>query len=614
VPRITAGFTALMALLALGVFALPAWAGPIWAAIGLLAVGAVVLGVHRNAPRRRLPWLLLAGAILAMAAGDTIYGFTTPGPSQTAPIVADVLYLAMFPLLTAGLILLTRASIVLRDRSRLLDLLIFTCGALLVCWVLAVNPSLGAPGLGSLDRSALAAYALGGLLVLVTSVRLVITAPGSRAVLLLAVGAAGALVADLTYALSLVGDGWRPGNAGELGYLVFYACWGLAALQPSMAELTAPVNPRPSELRGGWAVLLGLSLLVPPGVLLAESMAGRVRDGIVIAVASMVMLALVVTRLVDAIERHRRSVGRERVLREACGALVAATDAAAVGAAVRTAVGRLVPPGVEYRVVFAASHTDGVLTAGVSVWGPAMPSPYPLPSVALARRTRLLRAHALHPALREELGDFTATLVCPLILDDRSTGDSRLGALFVAAHERVLAALQDAVEVLAAQATLALERITLTDEVNRRDGDQYVRTVVQNTADVVLIADEEQRIRYASPSLATLLGVAAPAFGTLRDVVHPDDVAQVERTLEQARAARDGKGVRGDWTLRGPDGDRVLVEVICRDLRRDRMVRGFVVTMRDAAVRRAQEQEAIRRALEDSSAGQNRRSALNKFT
>jgi PAS domain S-box-containing protein len=253
------------------------------------------------------------------------------------------------------------------------------------------------------------------------------------------------------------------------------------------------------------------------------------------------------------------------------------------------------------------------------------------------RRTRLLPARALHPAPYEELAGFGATLVCSLSSDLRTgpriqdgitldSGDQDSAAqgsagpdggapgalLLVAADERVLAAMQDAVEVLVAQASLALERIALTDAVNRRDSDRYVHSVVRNTADVVLIVDETRRVRYASPSLAMVLGVELPPFASLSDLVHPDDFDQVTRTLGRTRRG-DSDGTHDTWNLRRRDGRRVLVEVSYRDLRHDRMVRGFVLTMRDITERRRHEQEMIRYALQSSPAGQNRRKSADKF-
>jgi PAS domain S-box-containing protein len=600
--RTTAGYTALMALLGAGVFVAPALSALNWAAIGLLSAGAVVLGARRYAPRRRSAWWLLSGAILAMTAGDVVYGLTGAHRQVASPPLADVCYLAMFPLVMTGLMQMTRASsVVLADRSRSLDLLTFTCGATLVAWVVLVSPGLRIPGLGYADKSTMAAYALGDLLLLIFSVRLLVAARGSWAVLLLAVGAAGVLASDVAYDLAEVGGGWQPGGPAELGYLVFYFGWGAAALQPSMVNLTAPSDARLTRLRGRWTVLLGLSLAIAPGTLLVESLAGSPRDGVVITVAMAIVSALVITRLVDAIRKHQRAVDRERVLREACGELVAATDPGDVRTALRAAVARLMPSGVEHRVVVLINDAGDPAAA------------HPLPPADGDRRTRPLATRMLGPDLREELHKFATALVCPLILRRRSAADPGDGTLLVAAHDQALAAMQDAVEVLAAQAALALERIALTDAVNRRDSDRYLRTVVQNTVDVVLVTDDDDRIRYASPSLATLLGVAPPAFATLCDILHPDDHPQVVRTAQAARHSHDLDGAQDCWNLRRPDGRRVLVDVSYRDLRQDRMVRGFVITMQDVTERRRHQQELALRALLASPGNQNRRSVLNKF-
>jgi PAS domain-containing protein len=78
--------------------------------------------------------------------------------------------------------------------------------------------------------------------------------------------------------------------------------------------------------------------------------------------------------------------------------------------------------------------------------------------------------------------------------------------------------LQSSVEVLAGQAALAIERINLSAELARRDSEQYFRTLVQSTADVILIVDDDQTVRYASPSAATLYGDEPVAGRRLSDL------------------------------------------------------------------------------------------------
>ena len=130
--------------------------------------------------------------------------------------------------------------------------------------------------------------------------------------------------------------------------------------------------------------------------------------------------------------------------------------------------------------------------------------------------------------------------------------------------------------MLAGQAALALDRISLVEAVGRRDSDLYLRAVIRNSADIMLVIDEDQRIRYASPSLRELLGV-----DDLRRWPHSTIWCTRTTATSCARpSGADGDGVVFCALLRA-DQSQVLVEATYRDLREDRLVQGFVVTMRD---------------------------------
>jgi PAS domain S-box-containing protein len=595
--RIIAGYVA--ALVASGCLLLlvPSAGAVGWPLVGLLSACAVGYGVRRNRPARAVPWWLLAGAVMAGATGDAL--FTLGG---SAGVVSDVIYLAMFPLVAACLVGLTRASVVLRDRSRLLGALMFTCAVALPVWVLVVSPLLRVPTLPTGEKSMIAAYLLGDLLILVTAGRLLLAAPASWSLLLLVLGGVGALVGDLAYAVAtFVGSGWVLGGPAELGYLVMYGAWGAAALHPAMAELSAPVQTRPPRLHGRWLAVIGVSLAIAPALLLGESLNGRIRDGVIIAIVSVLIYILAFTLLADAASAHQQALVRERGLRRAAGALVASTAPAEVGAAVRVAIGRLMPAGTRYGIHF--DDATGLATD---------PSD---------RCTHLTPVADLPTAAQAELAGFTEALVCPLLPRQRSAVRPvavrpvavLAGTVTVAADRRVLAAAQDAIEVLAVQARLALERIALTEVLNRRDSERYLRTLIENTSDIVLVVGDDRTIRYASPALHRVLGLTLPPSGRLPDLVCDDDHAQIAATLDQARDAASGDGVADTWHLRRPDGERVVVDVSCRDLCGDRMVRGYVLTLRDVTSRHVRSEAEIREALRNRPAGQNRQNSANKF-
>ncbi|MEV7231947.1 EAL domain-containing protein [Polymorphospora sp. NPDC051019] len=595
------GYCSVMAVLGVAVFAVPPLRPVAWALVGLASLAAVLLGVRRHRPRRRYAWYLIGAGLAVFAAGDMSYSLTADSRGS-ASVLADIFYLAMFPLLATGLLGLTRISSTMRDRARFLDLLIFTTAVIFLGWVFVIGPLFNG-GTRAVDRSAAAAYIFGALLVFATTVRLAFIARRNTAVRLLLIGATGLLVSDVLYVLALRDGGWPDGNPGEIGWLVFYTAWSAAALHPSMTALTEPAQPRAAQISRLWLVLLGTLALVGPAVLLLRALAGQPHDDVVISVVSGVMFVLVLSRFADVADAHRSAVGRERGLRVAGAALVSAAGADEVAEAVRTTVARLMPRGATHRMVFSVNRSDGVPAAAFSVWGHGAPQPYPMSGAAALRRTRMLRTGTLHPGLANQLRDYEQTLLCPMVLDEGAAGIPRVGALLVAAEAEVLVTLRDALEALAAQAALALQRISLSEEINRRNSEAYFRTIVQTTTDVILIVDDDHRLRYASPAVATVLGVE-PAPGTpLGEIVAAETGVPVTELLAQARASGGRPGQWADWRLVRPDDTPVQVEASYRDLRRDRTVRGLVITLRDVTDRRRLEHELTHGTRHDALTG-----------
>ncbi|MEU8657562.1 diguanylate cyclase, partial [Actinoplanes philippinensis] len=335
-----------------------------WVLLGSGSVGAILWGVHRHRPARRSPWLLLAGAVATLAIGDVFYAYHRMA-------VADTAYLMMFALVALSLLQFTRGGALLVDRARLIDLVAFACSGMLVVWVFVIS-------VDSRFDLVSPADVIGDLLLLGVAVRLVAADRTNAAAMLLVAGSAGMLAGDVFYPLS----GESP--AAESAFVLLYLGWGLSALHPSMIRLTEPRPARMSPWRFRDTVLLALSAATPPCVLIIEAVSGPVRNGVVIAVTGAITLLLTITRLADAVHQHSQALSRERGLRAANTALVAAADAPAVERAVRVAVTRLLPPGSVRRVILATD--DGRLSleglpaapsdAGTHSWwtGTAAPS------------------------------------------------------------------------------------------------------------------------------------------------------------------------------------------------------------------------------------------------
>ncbi|GIF00218.1 PAS domain S-box protein [Paractinoplanes rishiriensis] len=542
-----------------------------WILLGAGSCLAIVIGLGWHRPNRFGPWLLLAGAIACLAIGDVFYALPLTS-------VAEGCYLAMFVLVAAALLQFTRDGSLLVDRARLIDLLAFGCSSLLVVWVFVIGSS---GQIGAIS----AADVIGDLLLIGVAARLVHAAGRNVAAALLLAGSIGMLAGDIAYPLA-------PGPLTEGGYVVLYVTWGLAALHPSMARLTQPMRPRPTPWGGRRAVMLCLAVATPPAVLLIEALTGEIRDGVVIAVAGALTLLLTITRLADSIRQNSQAAARERALRTASGALVSAADLPAVDEAVRAAVAALMPPAAVHRVAFTPDSSDD-----------HDPAPAQRSSPDADARSWWV-ADTADQGTRDE-----GTLVCPLWLEPMSVARPHGGALILTGRRDVLMATRDALEVLAGQAALALDRINLVEAVGRRDSDQYLRTVISNTADLMVVIDEDQRIRYASPALHDLLGGHnLSPLATLTDLVHPDDQGQLRRAFLG----------NGDGTLfcslRRADDSQILVEATYRDLRDDRLVQGYVVTMRNVTeARDPGERQPHVENVDALPAWINRRSAQHKF-
>ncbi|GAA4962086.1 PAS domain S-box protein [Actinoplanes utahensis] len=571
----------------------------VWLLLGAGSVGAVLFGVRRHHPARRAPWLLLAGSLAALSIGDVLFEFHRSA-------LADTAYLVMFALVALSLLQFTRCGALLVDRARLLDLVAFACSAMLVVWVFVISPA-------GRFQTVSPADVIGDLLLIAVAVRLLTADPRNIAAILLVTGGTAMLAGDVLYPLS------HGSEAAESAFVVLYLTWGAAALHPSMARLTEPRPPRLSPWRFRDTTLLAASAATPPFVLIVEAFTGTVHNGVVIAVTGSINLMLTITRLADAIHQHSQALVRERALRAANTTLVSAADPPAVEAAVRAAVARLLPPQSVRKVILATdggqlgSLLDGGsgsrslldATAGsLSDDGPGTRSPSDAGTGSLPGGGPGTRSFWSAAA-----GSGDRTLICPLRLEPLAVARPSGGALIITGDRNALLAGRDALEVLAGEAALALDRITLVEAVGRRDSDLYLRAVTGNTAEIMAVIDSDHRIRYASPGLRRLAGAEElPPLTAFEDLVHPDDQETVRLAL---RTEGDGKVY---CALSRRDGSQVLVEMAYRDLRGDRLVQGLVVTLRVVTNRGDVMEPAPHHEHQgEPPAWVNRRSARHKF-
>jgi diguanylate cyclase len=161
----------------------PRWAAKIglYNGLGLSAVIAIVVGVVRHRPERPLIWYLFAVGLLSYVTADIIfYTYQDILHQEVFPSAADVFYLAAYPFLMAGLLLLIRSRSPGADRASLLDALVVTVGVGMVSWVFLVGPLAQAPGLTLPERVVSMTYPIMDVLLLATAVRLIVDGAPAR--------------------------------------------------------------------------------------------------------------------------------------------------------------------------------------------------------------------------------------------------------------------------------------------------------------------------------------------------------------------------------------------------------------------------------------------------
>jgi signal transduction histidine kinase len=279
----------------------PRWAAKIglYNGLGLSSVVAIVVGVRWHRPERPLPWYLFAVGLLSYVTADIIfYTYQDLLHLEVFPSVADVFYLAAYPFLMAGLLLLIRARSPGADRASLLDALTVTVGLGVVSWVFLVGPLAHSPDLTVAERVVTMAYPIMDVLLLATGVRLVVDGgPRPPAFWILCCGVGALLVTDTLYSVIQLTGGYHTGSPIDLGWMTWYACWGAAALHPTMKVLAEPAPPREARLSHWRLGLLAGASLLAPTVQVVQLLRGQHTEGLVTAVGSMVLFGLVLARL-----------------------------------------------------------------------------------------------------------------------------------------------------------------------------------------------------------------------------------------------------------------------------------------------------------------------------
>jgi signal transduction histidine kinase len=275
----------------------------IYGVVGAAAACAIAWG-----GRGSLPWLLFAIGNALFSVGDDISNAL--GGSPPAPSAADWFYLAGYPVIAAGLVLLLFAVGGHRRLPALLDAAIVTAAFLLVQWVYLIDGIWSGSG-STAERIVDAAYPVMDLVLLASLAGFFVTAAWRTPSFFLLTGAVVLLlVADEIYAFG----SYQAGDWVDSLWLLSYTLWAAAALHPSRRELEKPSAREVQRLRVTPArlIALTLALLTAPVVLLIQHIRNEPLHIPAVFAASTFISIFVVLRLVAILRALDRVRARER--------------------------------------------------------------------------------------------------------------------------------------------------------------------------------------------------------------------------------------------------------------------------------------------------------------
>jgi diguanylate cyclase (GGDEF)-like protein len=283
--------------------------------IGFLAGVAMLVGVRLFRPARPAMWYWFAAGQFMSVLGDVIWSIYVFGLDRSPyPSIADVFYLAAYPMLIIGLVLLIRGR-GRSDMAHLIDAAIVATGLGLLFWVFVLQPILADSSAPWLDRVISAAYPTTDVWLLALLARLY-TDAGRRnsSARMLGVATVLLLIADVSYSLMTLNWETDPRPLDGL-FLLSYVLWAAAGLHPSMAADTDAVTPERNQPVGMVRLaVFGACSLVAPVMLFVPGVGDDTADRLAVGFGAIVLFLLVIARMAGVMRRVQRQSGELELL------------------------------------------------------------------------------------------------------------------------------------------------------------------------------------------------------------------------------------------------------------------------------------------------------------
>jgi diguanylate cyclase (GGDEF)-like protein len=251
--------------------------------------------------RNRAAWAVILIGQACFLIGDVCFSLLEHVfHSEAYPNIGDLFYVAGYPFIAAGLVMLLRSRNESRDTGGVIDGFIVATSIGVLLWVFFVEPTALDNTLPVIERIITVAYPAGDLLLIAIGAQLAVRQVRRQAPYwILSVALLALLVADLGYLYqSLYTGGYAEGDPVDYGWWISYALIVAVLLHPHVGEIASAPTKATPRLSPRRIVLLSLVTMAAPLTIAARSMAGATLQLPVLLGGTVVLFGLVVARLV----------------------------------------------------------------------------------------------------------------------------------------------------------------------------------------------------------------------------------------------------------------------------------------------------------------------------
>jgi two-component system cell cycle response regulator len=260
----------------------------------------------RRHPALRRAALFLAASSLAGVVADVIFYFQALVNDEVPyPGVADVFYLAAYPLMAVGLLLIIRRRTPGWDGASAIDAAIVAVGAGYLVYEFIVAPTWN---LNDHDLTGFVSvgYPIGDLMLIAVGARLMLGA-GPRSVSLRLIGGYLGLVLypDTMYSIQSLNGTYQVANYLDALWIASGFLFAAALLHPSAPKLVSESNAATPDATTGRLFILALAAMIAPTSILFQVANGREAQVAAAAVVCNVLFLLVLVRMTGLVRAQR---------------------------------------------------------------------------------------------------------------------------------------------------------------------------------------------------------------------------------------------------------------------------------------------------------------------